>query len=67
MPEVDRWRVRIDWVFEHILRQGPNHCENAYIKDVLGRHLPHRFFDEAIRMNLEFDRNKLGNLAGVPK
>lgn len=34
---------------------------NAYIKDVKGRHLPYKFFDEAIQMNIEFDRSKLGN------
>lgn len=34
---------------------------NAYIKDVKGRQLPYKFFDDAIRMNVEFDRNKLGD------
>lgn len=26
-------RALVDWVFEHIFRQGPNHCLNAYKKE----------------------------------
>ena len=40
--------------------QGPNHCENAYIKEVLGRHLSQRFYEDAIRMNIAFDAAHLG-------
>ena len=42
------------------LIEGWGHCKTSYIKDVQGRQLPHKFFDEAVRMNIEFDRDKLG-------
>jgi hypothetical protein len=32
--------------------QGPEHCRNAYIKEVRGRQLPHDFFDKAILMGI---------------
>lgn len=28
------WRGVFDWFWEHILRQGPNHCVNAYHKEM---------------------------------
>ncbi|ODT85359.1 MAG: hypothetical protein ABS69_00880 [Nitrosomonadales bacterium SCN 54-20] len=65
IPSVNIARIVIDALF--LPFQGPHHCENAYIKDVMGRHLPYRFYDEAIRMNLEFDRNKLGDQVEMPK
>lgn len=49
------------------LFQGPDHCKNAYIKEVLGRHLSQRFYDDAIRMNIRFDNDKLGKLVELPK
>lgn len=60
LPHIEKWRERIDWGFEHILRQGPDHCKNAYIKEVLGRHLSQRFYEDAIRMNIAFDAAHLG-------
>lgn len=67
LPHIEKWRVRIDWVFEHILRQGPDHCKNAYIKEVLGRHLSQRFYDEAILMNIAFDVAHLGADIRMPQ
>lgn len=26
-------RKAINWVWEHVFRQGPNHCENAWAKE----------------------------------
>jgi hypothetical protein len=40
--------------------QGKNHCENAYIKEVLGRQYPTKFYDDAIAMNLKYDQDHLG-------
>lgn len=34
---------------------GWNHCEQSYITEVMGRHLPTKFYDLAYEMNLEFD------------
>lgn len=67
LPHIDKWRVRIDWVFEHILRQGPDHCKNAYVKEVLGRHLSQRFYDLAIQMNIAFDAEHLGADIRMPQ
>ncbi|HEU4854393.1 MAG TPA: hypothetical protein VFS89_03795 [Nitrosospira sp.] len=66
IPAYNRLRILIDILFFPF--QGWNHCEKAYIKDVQGRHLPHMFFEDAIRMNIAFDRNKLGVLVElIPK
>ena len=46
--------------------QGPGHCENAYIKEVLGRHLSQRFYEDAIRMNIAFDAAHLGTDIRMP-
>lgn len=27
------YKIVIDWIWEHILRLGPNHCVNAYEKE----------------------------------
>ena len=27
------WKTLIDWAFLHIIRQGPNHCVNAFEKE----------------------------------
>lgn len=67
LPHIERWRVRIDWFFQHVLRQGPDHCKNTYIKEVLGRQLPYRFYDEAIAMNIRFDNEHLGPDIRMPK
>ena len=40
--------------------QGWDHCRNAYIKEVSGRHLPSKFYELAVQMNIEYDREKLG-------
>lgn len=34
------YRVVIDWVFQYILRQGPDHCVNAYKKELTRYHFP---------------------------
>lgn len=34
------YRLVIDWVFDHIFRQGPNHCRNAYEKEKTRYHFP---------------------------
>ena len=47
--------------------QGPGHCENAYIKEVLGRHLSQRFYEDAIRMNIAFDAAHLGTDIRMPR
>jgi hypothetical protein len=31
--EYTKRRKAINWVWEHIFRQGPNHCENAWAKE----------------------------------
>lgn len=41
--------------------QGPHHCEHAYMKEVLGRQLPYKFYDLAIEMNIQYDKDKLGD------
>lgn len=47
---------------------GPDHCRNAYIKEVRGRQLPRDFFDRAIEMGLfPADPDKLGDLMELPK
>lgn len=58
IPFYNRMRIIIDAMFYPF--QGPNHCENAYIKEVLGRQLPQRFYEDAIRMNIAFDDKHLG-------
>ena len=40
--------------------QGPDHCCHAYMKEVLGRQLPTKFYDLAIEMNLQYDKDNLG-------
>jgi hypothetical protein len=34
------WKAVIDWVFERILRQGPNHCVLAHEKEKTRYHSP---------------------------
>jgi hypothetical protein len=34
---------------------GLSHCEQSYITEVVGRHLPTKFYDLAYEMNLQFD------------
>lgn len=34
------YKVVIDFFFEHIGRQGPNHCENAHRKELTRYHFP---------------------------
>jgi hypothetical protein len=40
--------------------QGPDHCQRAYTKEILGRQEPQRFYEDAIRMNIAFDAARLG-------
>ena len=47
--------------------QGPGHCQMAYVKEVRGRHVPAKFYDLAMQMNIEFDREKLGQSIEVTK
>ena len=47
--------------------QGPDHCKHAYLKEVLGRQLPYKFYDLAIAMNIQYDKDKLGDLVEIPK
>ena len=49
------------------LFQGPDHCRNAYIKEVLGRQLPYEFYDLALEMNIQYDNAKLGDKIEMPK
>lgn len=67
IPFFSRLRVVIDFVFQYVLFQGPDHCERAYIKEVLGRQLPQRFYEDAIRMNIAFDAARLGRNIEMPK
>ena len=46
--------------------QGPGHCRNAYIKEILGRQLPYEFYDLAVAMNIQYDKDKLGDLVEMP-
>lgn len=46
--------------------QGPDHCKHAYMKEVLGRQLPTKFYDDAIEMNLQYDKNNLGPNITLP-
>lgn len=48
------------------LFQGPHHCRHAYMKEVLGRQLPYKFYDLAIEMNLRYDKDKLGDKVEIP-
>ena len=41
--------------------QGWDHCRNAYIKEVLGRQLPYEFYDLAVQMNIQHDKDRLGD------
>ncbi|SEN71148.1 hypothetical protein SAMN05216404_106159 [Nitrosospira multiformis] len=41
--------------------QGWDHCRNAYIKEVLGRQLPYEFYDLAVAMNIQHDKDRLGD------
>lgn len=48
--------------------QGWDHCRNAYIKEILGRQLPYKFYDLALAMNIRYDKDKLGDLVElIPK
>jgi hypothetical protein len=47
--------------------QGPDHCRHAYEKEILGRQLPSKFYDDAIEMNLRFDAAKLGPNIELPQ
>ena len=47
--------------------QGPDHCEHAYWKEVLGRQVPEEFYKRAFEINLEMDKNKLGPNIEMPK
>lgn len=47
--------------------QGPRHCERAYIKEILGRSLPYKFFDRATAMNLQYDKDHLGDQIQMPE
>ena len=67
IPFFDKAMKVVDFIFQFILLQGPDHCKNAYIKEVLGRHLSQRFYDDAISMNIRFDNEKLGKLIEMPK
>lgn len=46
--------------------QGPDHCEHAYIKEILGRQLPSKFYDDAIAMNIQYDKDHLGANIEMP-
>lgn len=37
------------------LFQGPEHCRNAYYKELRGRHLSADFYDRAYEMDAEFN------------
>lgn len=65
IPFFNTLRIIIDFCFRPL--QGPNHCENAYKKEVLGRQLPQRFYEDAIRMNIAFDAARLGPNIVMPK
>lgn len=47
--------------------QGPDHCLHAYEKEVLGRQLPTKFYDDAIEMNLQYDKDHLGANIRMPE
>lgn len=47
--------------------QGPDHCKHAYQKEILGRQLPTRFYDRAIAMNIQFDKDHLGPDIRMPE
>jgi hypothetical protein len=47
--------------------QGPDHCEHAYEKEILGRQLPTKFYDEAVAMNIQFDKDHLGPDIRLPE
>lgn len=66
IPFFDKTRKFVDFLFQYILLQGPEHCEKAYIKEVLGRQLPQRFYEDAIRMNIAFDAARLGPNIEMP-
>lgn len=59
-------RIFVDLLFRFVLFQGADHCERAYIKEVLGRQLPQRFYEDAIRMNIAFDAAHLGPDIAMP-
>jgi hypothetical protein len=64
IPFFNVLRIIIDAGF--YIFQGPDHCEHAYIKEVLGRQLPQRFYEDAIRMNIAFDAARLGPNIEMP-
>lgn len=47
--------------------QGTDHCQHAYIKEILGRQVPEEFYKRAFEMNLEMDKNKLGPNIEMPQ
>lgn len=47
--------------------QGSDHCMHAYLKEILGRQLPQRFYEDAIRMNIAFDAAHLGPNIVMPQ
>lgn len=65
IPFFNRLRIIIDFCFYPF--QGPDHCMHAYIKEILGRQLPQRFYEDAIRMNIAFDAKRLGPNIEMPK
>ena len=65
IPLFNRLRIIVDFIFYPF--QGPDHCMHAYEKEVLGRQLPQRFYEDAIRMNIAFDAARLGPNIVMPK
>lgn len=53
--------------FVYFPLQGPDHCEHAYWKEVLGRQVPQEFYKRAFEINLEMDKDKLGPNIEMPK
>ena len=51
----------------HYPFQGPDHCKNAYIRDVQGKQLPPHFYAKAIEMGIKIDRSRIGDLVEVSK
>lgn len=42
-PRALYWRPKIDWVFEKVFRDGPNHCFHSYESERMRRHSPPEF------------------------
>jgi hypothetical protein len=66
IPAYRRLEKFINWLYYPL--QGPEHCRNAYIKEVYRRQYPEGFLDKAVAMGIfPEDPTKTGDEMELPK